>query len=286
MKKGFLAFVCLIVFWGCNETLEDYPLPESEPRLVIQAVLLHYTKAQTKGFVNYHTGNIAPEIKLSTTLNFGQTEPLPVEDAKVWVTDKSDQITYVFAHDLNGSYRTENFVFAKDHVYTLEVEHQNQKYSASYQYQTTPIIDSLYESNDRGLTSKHNEVNFMFKDSLEKKQYYYYSANLQGRDPKYRVFDDDIFSGSRVTLFYENKDLTPLNFVYYSLRTLDENSYYYYRTLTNQANPDPLFTVPSVPLKGNIINQTNPDNPPLGYFGVFDEVVGIHLYGTKQTAQR
>ena len=86
----------------------------------------------------------------------------------------------------------------------------------------------------------------------------------------YDTFNDEFFDGNSIFGFYQVEDLAPQDEITFFLSGVDEQFYNFMFILLQQGSDDsggPFETQPAT-VRGNIINTTNPENFPLGYFRV------------------
>jgi hypothetical protein len=99
--------------------------------------------------------------------------------------------------------------------------------------------------------------------------------------PELGAFDDEFFQGNQMFGFYSDEDLVAGNSINFKLQGISLRYYNYMNKLINIAgssggNP---FATPPATLRGNIVNQNDENNYPLGYFHL-SEIDTIKLYGS------
>ena len=95
--------------------------------------------------------------------------------------------------------------------------------------------------------------------------------------PTLEVYEDRFTDGNQIFGFYTEEDLEPGDVVTIRNHGISERFYNFMFTLLQQGSVDnngPFETQPAT-VRGNCINQSNPENFPFGYFRLseVDEVV-------------
>ena len=264
MKKILLystLIVASLFFTSCEDVV-DIDLDTAQPKLVIDAVI----KWQ-KG-----TAGDVQKIKLSTTTNF-YTNVIPVvSGATVFITNSSNTVFNFIETPNTGEYICTNFVPVINENYTLTVIKDGQTYRATDKLLATPAIDSVQQQLVPGFGGVDEiQVKFFFQDNgLEDNFYLVGVKNNAIVYPEYGVISDEFFQGNQMFGFYTNEDLAAGNILDLYVQGISERYNNYMTKLLNIAgseggNP---FVAPPATLKGNIVNQTNPDNYPLGFFSL------------------
>lgn len=262
MKKilSYSAILLINLFFISCEDVVDIDLNTAQPKLVIDAVI----KWQ-KGT----TGNVQ-KVKLSTTTNFYSNVIPVVSGATVYITNSTNTVFNFIEMPNTGEYICNNFAPIINENYTLTVIRDGQTYRASDTLLATPIIDSVQQQSVPGFGGVNEiQVKFFYQDNgLEDNFYLVGFKNNAVVYPEYGVVSDEFFQGNQMFGFYTNEDLATGSVLNLSLQGISERYNNYMFKLLNIAgsqggNP---FVAPPATLKGNIVNQTNTDNYPLGYF--------------------
>ena len=245
----------VFILSSCEDVIE-VDLDTSSPRLVIEASINVL-----------EDGSTASIIQLSKTAPFFDNVIPAVEDAIVTITSENGDV-FNFNHVDNGAYST-NFIPNPALEYTLTVIESGQTYIATEQLNTVSPIENIEQIDDGGFTGDQIELRFTFTDPAGIENYYFIEAlSLKGdsRD----AFDDEFFDGNEVPGFYFVEDLEAGDVVTFNLFGVDEPFYNFMFVLLQQGSEDgggPFETQPAT-IKGNIVNETNADNYPLGYFRI------------------
>jgi hypothetical protein len=265
-----LTFIAILIFFSltsCEEVI-DLELNSAEPKLVVEASINYYPEPNVTEF---------PKIKLSLTAPYFNNVIPAVTDAEVNITDEIGNI-YPFIHDENGWYYGE-FEPKGNIRYTLEIVYKNEIYTATTQLINSVPIEFVEQKNDGGFLGEDIELKAYFTDPPGERNFYFFEGiSLKGN--VYDALSDEFFDGNLIFGFYSNEDLEPGDVVTFRLYGINERNYNYIFTLLQQgdAPAGPFETQPAT-VRGNIVNQTNPDNFPLGYFRI-SEV--YHFYYTVQ----
>jgi hypothetical protein len=277
MKKIKLFIAILITSLSvisCEEVV-DVKLDTDTPKLVIDASI----KWQ-KGT----TGNLQI-IKLTTTTDF-YSNTIPVATgATVLVTNStlSPPVTYQFIEDgQTGEYICNNFSSIINDIYALTVVYKGQTFTSSSPFVRSPIIEKTEQNIKPGFEGKDiYEFKFYFQDNGNEDNFYLAGAkNSNIVYPEYGVLSDEFTQGNLMFAVYQDPDLKKGDVIEYSLQGMTVKYSNYMNKLLNIAGTDggnPFATAPAT-LRGNIVNQTNPDDYPYGYFHLSEIDSGSHTF--------
>jgi hypothetical protein len=252
MKKTwiYLTFLALL---SCEDVV-DVELEKSEPRLVIEASLLWNEELETNLQV----------IKLSTTAPYFDDEIWPATDAlvKVWA-DTGEE--YLFEEVSNGIYQNRNIQPVENIEYHLEVIYDQEVYTATEEYITVPELQFV-EQDLGGFSGDEYEFKIFYEDPKEDENFYLFRY-LNDRFSM-QIYTDEFTNGNLTFAFFNDEDAETGDLVQFEIQGISSNFYEYMFILRSQSGNDaggPFQTQPSI-VRGNIVNQTNPDNFPFGYF--------------------
>lgn len=258
MKKYIKLSVVLftMVFASCTDVI-DVEVPEAEPRLVVEASL-DWEKGTT--------GNVQT-IYLSLSTPYFNEAVNTVTGAIVKVTNNSTSEVFIFLDNNNGSYTTTNFVPIVDAEYTLEINYNNETYTAVETLTPVTGIKDVYQSNDQGFNKDYLEVNVTFDDPADIENFYLFKFQQQGDFlPDLLDISDEFTDGNEMHIFYEKEEFKAGDVVAINLYGISKQYYNYIRLLIEQSSDGgPFATIPAQ-LKGNCINTTTPENYAFGYF--------------------
>lgn len=260
MKKIIFSFIIPLFFSSCQDTV-DIPLDNSEPKLVIDAVI----KWQ-KG-----TTGENQTIKLSLTNDFYTDEITFANGATVTVRNSSNTVFNFTEVPNTGDYVCTDFLPVINENYTLSVSYQGQNYTATAKLLATPPILNVQQETVPGIDGQDEiQVKFFYQDNGQEDNFYLLGVrNPKKKLPEYGAVSDEFFQGNVMFGFYAS-EVESGKTLKLSLQGIT-NSYFNYMSKliaissTNSGNP---FATPPATLRGNIINQTDSDNYPLGYFAL------------------
>jgi hypothetical protein len=259
MKKLSIYFILFlsIITVSCEEVV-DVDLNKSEPKLVIDASI-----KWEKGT----TGN-EQTIRLTTTGDyFNNTVPV-ANGAIVTITD-SNAIIYSFLEDgLTGNYKCTNFNPVLNEVYTLSVSYKGQNYTSTDKLYPVPTITTI-EQDLNGITGNEIELKFNFQDNGAEENFYMEEYKVPFRPfPLLGVFNDEFTNGNEMFSLIIDEDLEAGQNINFTLHGISERYHNYMNILIGISGglSNGPFSTPPATVKGNIINQTNTADYPLGYF--------------------
>ncbi|UNY99723.1 DUF4249 domain-containing protein [Zhouia spongiae] len=270
MKSIYKTLINIIIvsatLTACTDVI-DVDVPTAAARLVVEASI-----DWEKG-----TDGSQQTILLSTTTPyFAENKNEPVTGATVKITDNTNNETFTFTDNNDGSYTTNGFIPQLEATYSLEVIHNNEVYTATETMTKGVDIASVYQSKEGGFDDEHLEVNISFQDPEDETNYYLIRYIEEGDlFPELEVDNDEFSNGNLKKDFFEKEDdedinrkpFIPGDKVYISLYGISERYHNYMAILIEQSEVagDPFSAIPAA-LKGNVINTTNPKNQALGYF--------------------
>jgi len=254
MKK-IIYFLLLILTCSCEDVI-DLDLPTSEPKLVIDAS------------INWFKGTLGNEqsIKLSLTAPFFDNEITPATGAEIRVTNGND--VFIFTEDGNtGIYRNTNFIPHLNEIYELEIIYENNIYTAQETLLPVSEITRVEQNLEGGFTGEETEIKAFFNDPADEENYYFFEfIPSLPVTPTLDTFEDEFINGNETFGFYIEEDLDPGQSVIIRNHGVSERFYEFMFILLQQIESGGPFETQPATVRGNCINQTNPENYPLGYF--------------------
>lgn len=262
MKKiYFLPLIVLFIFSNCEKVI-DVDVPSIEPKLIIDASFQVYFDESPV------TANTTVKLKLSADY-FDDIIPV-VTNATVYLTDlSSNSIINYSDTNADGDYEPDtNFIPEDNVVYELTVIYNNQTYKGNAtKVKSTPFI-SVIQGDETLFTGNETELKVSFEDDGTQENYYVidYTNNI------FLTLDDRFFNGAvyNFSSFYQEDEIELPTTVTIKLSGITKEYYTYFEILTSQGGASdggPFQTAPTA-LLGNIINNTDNDNYPLGYFHI------------------
>ncbi|MEK6151939.1 DUF4249 family protein [Flavobacteriaceae bacterium 3-367] len=269
MKTYFrIAIPLFILFLSSCEDVIDVDVQTAPARLTIEASLDWEKGTQ---------GN-AQTIKLSTsTPFFDTTTNTAVTGASVVVTNNTSAAQFVFSDQNNGEYTTQDFVPVLNQSYTLEVQYNGETYRATETLMPVTDITELTQSTEDGFDDEVLEVNVIFTDPADEKNFYLFKFQKRGDLlPELEELDDEFVNGNEISWYYEKEEdedtnteeFAPGDIVDVELLGISEAYHNYVRILIEQSEGAGLFSTTPVALRGNCINVDNEENYANGYFRV------------------
>ena len=260
MKTKIVLLFLLIISLSCEDVVE-VDLDTAEPKLVVEASI-----DWQKG-----TDGSLQTIKLSTTTAYFSNEIPKVSGALVEIKNSTNEV-YVFTEQPNtGNYVCNYFEPILNETYTLSINYKGQIYTATEKLMPVSEILEIEQINDGGFTGESIELKFYFQDNGLENNFYMSKLNLPSKiniNPEYAAFDDKFLQGNLIFDYYTDEDLATGDSIAYTLYGISQQYYNYMNILLNIAGNNsggPFSTAPAT-VRGNILNQSNPENYPLGYF--------------------
>ena len=235
-------------------------LENAESKLVIEASILW-----KKGT----TGN-EQKIKLTTSTPYFSTAIPVVSGATIFVTDATN--TYNFIENSGtGEYICNNFNCVIGETYTLNIGVNGETYTATETFQAVPTIDTVEQNNEGGFLGDEIEVKYFYQDNGLTNNFYLIQFNTDfSLLPEYSVSNDKYFQGNQMFGSYSNDDLKPTDTLLFTLHGISERYFNYLNVLfgiSGGSGGSPFSTAPAT-VRGNFVNQTNPNNFAFGYFSL------------------
>ncbi|RRO25132.1 DUF4249 domain-containing protein [Flavobacteriaceae bacterium 14752] len=258
MKKYLILIFCVFTVLSCEDVV-SVDLNEAPERLVIEASMF-----RQKGF----TGN-NQQVRITKTRGFFEDSLTTVEDAEVTVT-KDDGQVFEFVHDSAGFYRTAQFDAELMEKYKLKIEVDNEVYTAEETFIPVAKIDSVTQRKDAGFGGDEIELKAYYTDPAGEDNFYLFTFFVNFiQFPTTEIFDDEFFDGNTIFALYREEELETGNQVTIRNFGMSKQFYDYMFVLLNQIGSagGPFQTQPAT-VRGNIVNETNPDNFPFGYFSL------------------
>lgn len=259
MKRVFIIFIFLVIATSCEDVIE-VDLPSSEPRLVIDAYLNIFTQETP--------ARLEGGVRLSLSADYFDDEVPIIENAIVFITDLGTGIEYPLNYTgEDGWYRPENssdfLDFATD--YELTVIHENETYIGTAQIQPVAPINEVRQGTRTLFDGDEIEVIVSFNDDGARDNYYLYEFGFD----EFQPIEDQFFQGSEIVFstFFEPEDVSVGDTITVKGYGITKQYYTYIELILEQTGDGggPFQSLPAT-TRGNIINTTDFDNFPLGYF--------------------
>lgn len=262
MKKIILLTVIFIslFFSGCEEVV-DVDLDTADPKLVIEAA------------INWEKGTTGHEqiIKLTTTTGYFENKIPTVSNAIIYITNsKNEQFNFIEVKK-TGRYICINFNPVIDEQYTLTVISRGNRYIGTETLKSVAPITRIEQNNNGGITGKDIEIKAFYNDPADANNFYLYKYIYSNKvKSTFYVDEDKFFNGNEFFSLSDDEDLEIGNEIEMTHFGISKQYFNYMNILVSIAgsNVGGPFQSPPATVKGNMINVTNKENYPLGYFSV------------------
>ena len=262
MKKIYIYTILTVLLFSNCEKVVDIDVPTIEPKLIIDASFeVLFNESPVKA-------NVVVKLKLSTDY-FDDTIPT-VSDAIVFLTNTADNAVINFSDvNLNGNFTPIINFIPKDAIeYELTVIYKSEIYKGNATKVKSTQIDSAIQGDETLFSGKEIEVKVAFKDNVDNENYYLFNFT----NNLFLPLEDRFFNGTNYnfSFFYQEEEIEVPTNVTVTMSGITKDYFTYFRILQNQSGTSgggPFQSVPSS-LLGNVINTTNEDNFPLGYFHI------------------
>ena len=257
--SALLLFALTISLFSCEDVIE-VEVQNTTPRLVIDAQFNMYTKEQRL--------RLEGGVRLSFSANYFDEELPVVKDALVTITHLNSGLEYPLLFDESiGMFVPDKIDFLTDFnsKYELSVLHQGQAYTGSTVFVPVPPILKAVQGTKTLFSGDETEIILSFQDFSEREDFYLYDFGQE----IYRPIEDRFFQGEEFVFshFYSSDEVKVGDLITIKAHGVEEQYYNYFNlilTLTD-SNGGPFQSLPASS-RGNILNVTQPDNYPLGYF--------------------
>ena len=274
MKNFIALFVFLITLISCEEVV-NLDLPSGQTRLVIEASIQKIVFEDSAGNQPVEGDDVLVEI--SQTTDFNDLEPAFINDAVVSITDLTNGVVYPLENFSDwGEYGLLNpidFVVQDDVEYLLRVEYDGEVFEATETLNvSTPINNIEQFKNTNSNTISGLKIGVSFTDLEEPDNFYIVSFD----DFDFITIDDEFLDNSNpfnLEYFYDEElDIEETKDITISVWGSDREFSTFIDAiseLVDGGQNGPFSTVP-FQIRGNIVNTTNSDNFPFGYFRIHE----------------
>jgi len=257
--KSLIYIIIFSYFIISCEDVINIDVPSSEPKLVIDAS------------INWFKGTVGKqqEIKLSLSAPYFNNEISPANGAEIIIRDTHNNTFQFIEEGITGVYKNITFIPEINGVYNLIISYNDEIYVATETLKSVSPIEFIEQENDGGFSGDEIEIKAYYNDPENQDNYYFFEfLNDIPTIPTLEVYDDEFTDGNQIFAFYSEEDLSAGNEIIIRNYGVSEHFYEFMFILLLQNNQDgggPFETQPAT-VRGNCINQTNPDNYPFGYF--------------------
>ncbi len=256
--KNYLIISLLLITFSCEDVI-DINLNEAEPKLVIDASINWF-----KG-----TSGSNQTIKLTLTAPYFAESVPPATGALVYITDiNNNTFNFVEAGD-SGIYLNTEFIPIINATYSLFINYDGEIYTATETLKSVVSIDYVEQNDTGGFTGEETELKAFYTDPIDEENYYFFEFISDIPEMvSLEVYEDQFTNGNQIFGFYTEENLSTGDEVIIRNYGISQQFYEFMFILLQQNSEDgggPFETQPAT-VRGNCINQTDPDNFPLGYF--------------------
>jgi hypothetical protein len=262
MKKLIILFLVISSFFftSCEEVIQVDTIT-APPRLAVEAAI-NWQKGSE--------GNIQT-IKLSSTAGYFESKIPVVSGAIVYIKNSSNTVFNFIENPKTGIYTCSDFIPVLNETYTLTIKTNGQTYTATETMRSVAPITKLVQNDKGGLTGKNIEVKAYYNDPADQENYYMYRyqyKNLKKTD--LYTSEDLFFNGNEFFSVTQNDSLKVGNKINITHLGVSKSYFNYMSIIISLAgdNGGGPFQSPPSTIRGNVVNTTNPENYPLGYFSV------------------
>ncbi len=255
--KRILILTISLFLIACEDVIH-VDLDTAPSKLVIDASI---------DWIKNTSGN-EQKVILSTSTGYYNAEFPTVSDAIVFITNSTDMVFNFIEMSNPGEYVCVDFIPVIGETYTLTVILNGETYTAVETLIGTPEIEAtISQNNDGGVTGDEMEIQFSFQDDGSQENYYMTGVKSNHvAYPEYNLESDERYQGNMMVQFYSHEDLRQGDVLNIKLYGISRRFYDYFRKILTAANAGNPFGSTPTAVRGNIINQTNSENFPYGYF--------------------
>jgi hypothetical protein len=255
MKKTLILFLLsfTIILQGCEEVV-DVDLEVSEPRLVIAASI----------FLPKENPEASQFIRLTTTAPYFSEDVPPATGAEVAIIDERGR-KFDFVEFEEGYYKSDEFTPQFNTVYQLEILYNGEIYTATESLVSSPEIEYIEQKDGAGFSGDNIELRAFYTDPQGVDNYYLF--RFLHESLSIQIYDDEFTDGNLTFAYFSDGDLESGDVVRFEIQGISKRFYEYMFILRSQAGSGggPFQTQPTT-VRGNVVNETNPENFPFGYF--------------------
>jgi len=272
----YFSYIALFILLGSCQEVIELDLPNSDPQLVIEGELIRWVEDPERDYA---------QVTISATGNYYDEEAFtPVSEALVQIEDLNAQQVYDLPLQENqpGVYQSREIPVMLGNQYQLRVEYEGNLYQAegtvlpvaeldsfSYRFrEETLLLEEGYYFFFSGRTPKERGINYYrFK--------IYEDDSLYNEPEDYLIQSDELLQADIDTLQLANYAFDLGDSVRIEMFSLNKDVFNYYNQLVELLfNDGGLFSPPPRNPDTNIINVSNPNLPPLGFFQVSSALDG------------
>ena len=256
-----ISLLLIVLFTNCEKVI-DVDVPSIEPKLIIDAtfeVLFDENPVVANTFV-----------KLSLSADYFDDTIPTVTNASVFLTNLLDNSIINFTDENeDGNYEPIiSFIPADNVEYELTIIYNNETYKGkATKVKSTPFTD-IIQGDETLFSGDEIELKISFTDNVDVDNYYLFNIDTYN----FITIEDRFFNGTdyNFSYFYEDENIELPKNIMLKMSGMTKEYYTYFEILVSQGGQNgggPFQAIPSS-LLGNMINKTNEENFPLGYFHI------------------
>ena len=260
MKKNICYLFVLLLITQCEDPIE-VEVNDAIQRLVVEASI-NWIKENKQ---------TEQEVLLSLTTSYFSEEKVTANGAEVNISDENGVIYSFYEEKNSGRYLpTKAIPYEINKLFSLNIKYKGQNYSGSESFISVASIDSINMKSTFFFGEDRLQFRAYSLDPANEKNYSYFefvSDRLEA--PEFNVYRDDFNDGFIYNGFLFGSEFERNDSIRFRQYGLSRRAFNYWNLLVNQNTRQggPFQTTPAN-LNGNIINLTNPENYPLGYFRI------------------
>lgn len=259
MRSISLLFLFVLLCSSCEDVIE-VEVNNTTPRLTIDAYFNLYT---------YETPlRLEGGVRLSMSADYFDTTIPVITEAQVSVTHLESGLEYPLTYNPETTFFVpENPIVLTDlnSDYLLRVIHDGDTYESTTQFIPVSPIESVTQGTKTLFSGDETEVIVTFKDNPTREDYYLYDFGLD----IYRPIEDRFFQGESFVFsnFYSSDEVRVGETITVKAHGIEKQYFSYFELILglSDGGGGPFESIPSS-ARGNIVNTTDPEQYPLGYF--------------------
>ena len=271
MKKEIYLLFGLFLLTQCEDPIE-VEVNDSTQRLVVEASI-NWIK---------ETRQPEQEVVLSLTNSYFSDGTIPASGATVSISDQNGTVYSFNEVENRGKYLPiEPIPYNINEEFKLNIRFEGQDYTGVESLIAVASIDSITQKTIFFFGEDRLQFDAYSVDPANERNYTFFefmSDRLEATE--YNMYRDDFTEGNLYNGFLFGTDFEENDSIRFRQYGISKRAFNYWNLLIiqNTQQGGPFQTTPAN-LSGNMINTTNPENYPLGYFRV-SEVSEI-LYRVK-----
>ncbi len=262
MKKYFF-YIAIFILHSCEKVITIDSI-YSDERIVLDGSIVK----------NINENFATAIVRVSKTVPYFEENESEIDNATVFI--KIKDLNIELDYDSENKYYSKkiNYINFKEN-YELHVNYDQKKYFSAEKLIQIPKIESVEFGERKSLNKDEVELLVTFTDPKGIGDFYLWKFGPTGISNKYEylVSRDLYIDGNQFTFSFfidKTKYFKKNEFVNIELSGITEAGFNYLNMLTAQsgaAKGRPFSTASSI-IKGNIVNQSNLEKFPLGFFRV------------------